>query len=61
MRYIKNVVSVVSIILFFLRNQPTNLTEGHKGKDRHDGLLRPVRAVRMSYLVRGDSISTCCR
>lgn len=23
--------------------------------------LRPVRAVLMSYLVRGDSISTCCR
>jgi len=61
MRYIKNVVSVVSITIFFKQKSPTNFTEGHKGKDRHDGLLRPVRAVRMSYLVRGDSISTCCR
>ena len=37
MRYIKNVVSVVSITLFFEQKSPTNLTEGHKGKDRHDG------------------------
>ena len=36
MRYIKNVVCVVGITLFF-ENHLTNLTEGHKGKDRHDG------------------------
>ena len=34
MRYIKNVVSVVSITLFFKQKY---LTEGHKGKDRHNG------------------------
>ena len=34
MRYIKNVVSVVGITLFF---EQKSLAEGHKGKDRHDG------------------------
>lgn len=30
-------------------------------KKRYPIWLRPVCAVLMSYLVRGDSISTCCR
>ena len=32
MRYIKSVVSVVSITLFFQQKSPTNLTEGTKEK-----------------------------